>query len=175
MNVEEWVDIDGYGGMYQINQKGEIKSLARYGGGKTIKERIMKPIKSQYMMISLSASETHKKGPKLIHRLLAKTFIPNPENKPFVNHINGKKFDNRLENLEWCTQSENILHSYRIIKSHKSKMVVQLTKNNEFIKLFYSMTDAANSTGIKITQISAVINKRRNYKTAGGFKWEFVK
>ena len=87
---------------YKINKRGEVFSLIR---NKTLKPHTRR---HGYYAVELNSKAFS------VHRLVAQTFIPNPLNKPFVNHINGIKTDNRIENLEWCTQSENCKHSFRI-------------------------------------------------------------
>ena len=112
---EIWKDIAGYKGYYQASNLGKIKSLERYvntrnNSKRKVSERILKQILSKYGYFSVGLC---KNGimVKRVNRLVAKTFIPNPENKPMTNHKNGIKTDNRVENLEWCTSSENLLHA----------------------------------------------------------------
>lgn len=111
-----------------------------------------------------------------IHRLVAEAFIPNPEGKPFVNHINGVKSDNRVGNLEWCTQKENIGHAWEtgLSKTHLNragKPVRQLSKNGELIRVFPSTMEVERQLGINHVNISSACNRGG---TAGGFRWERV-
>ena len=109
---EIWKDIKGYEGLYQVSNLGRVKSLERKvlrseGEYRTISERILKP---QTTLRGYQRIGLHYKGiNKLfrIHRLVAQAFIPNPDNKPEVNHIDGKTSNNRVDNLEWVTAAQN--------------------------------------------------------------------
>lgn len=118
--MEIWKDIKGYEGLYQVSNMGRVKSLNRFiyksnGTIQPFKGKIcaMCP-DNNYIKVSLS--KNGKYALKLVHRLVAEAFIPNPENKPEIDHINTDRKDNRVENLRWCTHKENVNNPLTISK-----------------------------------------------------------
>lgn len=103
----------------------------------------------------------------LVHRLVAQAFLPNPENKPFVNHINGKKDDPRLVNLNWSTNKENAQHAVETGLNKSGKGVIQYDMNNNKIAEYKSQSEASRKTGINRSRIGMCVSG--NYKSAGGF------
>lgn len=126
MNIEIWEPVLGYEIFYHVSNFGRIKSLDRITKAKRLRKgKIMSPATSSHGYITPCLTDSFgKEKSYMLHRLIAIAFIPNPENKPFVNHINGIKSDNRIENLEWCTCYENTMHALenklRIPKSGES-------------------------------------------------------
>ena len=109
---EIWLPIKGYEGLYEISNLGRVKSLPKVRGRAVTGEKILKShVVNGYEMVMLCRN--YKTFNASVHRLVAQAFIPNPKNKPHINHIDGNKANNNIENLEWCTPSENMMHAYR--------------------------------------------------------------
>lgn len=167
--MEIWKDIDGYEGTYQISNKGNVKSL------KCGKERILRPgINSWGYMVVCLYHDNMKKTVKL-HRLVAQAFIPNPENKPQINHKDENKLNNCVNNLEWTTAKENInygTHNERVGDS-LSKPILQYSKSGYFIREWQGAHEVERVLGINNSNIIKCCRGNPKHTTAGGFIWRY--
>ena len=153
-------------GLYQISNFGNVKSLNLKGGS------LLKPeLISGYLRIGLYKNNNYKHY--LIHRLVAETFIPNPDNLPQVNHKDENKTNNNVENLEWCDRKYNMNYGTRNEKhfSKLRKKVAQYTLDGELIKIWDS-TQECTKYGFHQANVSACARGKIN--TAYGFKWIYV-
>lgn len=184
---EIWKDIKGYEGLYQVSSEGRVKSKARNGNWK---EKILKPVKTKDNYFIVGLCKNGKSKNKRINRLVAEAFIPNPENKPEVNHIDGNKHNNKISNLEWVTTKENIVHAYKIglnskeknvsslkeyakrgCENPKSKRVYQFDLNGNLIAIYVSVREAERQTKIKSQMISSCCLNKINH--VGKYVWRY--
>lgn len=179
---EIWKEITGYEGYFEVSNLGNFRSKDRvikyktsgYRNypGKTLKTEV---IEEGYKRITLMKEA--KKTRYMCHRLVAQEFVPNPENKPFINHKNGDKGDNRAENLEWVTQEENENHSITVLgKTMKGKTypkgIYLISESGEKLKFFESMNQAISYIGCGcIEGLKKAIRHNRPYH---GYNWLFA-
>lgn len=191
--MELWKDIKGYEGIYQVSNLGNIRSLERitifesenqhkkYKANRQIKCKIKKPTvnKCGYYQTVL-----YKKGRKrnvLVHRIVAETFLPNLNNKPTINHIDGNKLNNKLDNLEWATYTEQLIHVNHILgkksiisKQCREKRAEQLRKKVKRSdgKIYNSIREASKDSNVHSGNIvrccKGILNK------TGGYSWEYI-
>jgi hypothetical protein len=174
----EWRDIDGFP-RYEISNTGLVRNK------RTKQVRKTKISHKGYEILTLFKGDSGKiYGTKAIHRLMAESFISNPEEKPQVNHINGIKTDNRLENLEWCTNQENTKHAYDnnlinkdILNKSRKKALKARRKKVECIEtgeVYEGARYAARSLNLSETSVKNAANPNNSTKHAGGFTWRYL-
>ena len=179
---EIWKDIKGYEGIYQISNCGRIKSLYRK---RRKNEKILKPLVSSRNYFQINLYKDGKMFKYLIHRLVAETFIINPDNLPYINHKDENKQNNCVDNLEWCTCEYNNKYGTRLEKisrnNLKSKFVLQYSKENKFIMEWENTRTAVIGNNFfgkennKLYSIKRAIQSccTNGRKTAYGFRWKY--
>ncbi len=168
----EWKEIKGYEGKYIISNFGEVISLPRTKQNHT-KQQYVEPKeirkiinnKNGYVYVQLWKKSSYKNI--RLHKLVAQAFIPNPNNYPQINHIDGNKTNNRADNLEWCTASHNLLHAYKLGLANNDKRKIkigQYSMDGKLLKTFNSLTEASKLTGVNMQKISLCINNKYKYR-----------
>ena len=179
---EIWKDIPSYEGYYQVSNLGNFRSLPRKikyknNGTRNYPSKILltETTKDNYQRITLMKDGV--KSRYQAHRLVALAFIPNIENKPFINHIDGNKSNNIVTNLEWCTASENMLHADNIGLRNMSKHHPSNAKRIKCVEtgeIFVSYYQAVKWLGKTTNSISALRKGAEIYGKAFGYHWELL-
>ena len=170
-----WKSIKGFEGLYEINEFGDVKNCKR--------KSIIKPYNNQagkgYMYIDLYKGKDRvlRSG---VHRLVAKHFIPNPKNKPMINHKDGNPKNNHVSNLEWATALENVTHASNVLgvmkgyENHikKQKRPVIQIKNGIIVDEYESIAEASRDTGISTSQIIGTCQGK--YHQTHGYQWKYA-
>ena len=166
MLIGKW--IKNFECTHSVTEDGHIY---RYSNGKAIEVAQVKHTQG-YLYSTLTRNGV--KTNVLVHRVLAEAFIPNPENKKYVNHIDGNKTNNALSNLEWCTSRENCLHAYATgLNTHKRK-IAQYTTNGTLIATYNSLTEAQEAVGKPGKKNIACCLRLDRCKTAYGYVWRYL-
>lgn len=188
--IEEWKDVTGYEGLYQISSLGNVKALARkiqnIRNGHTytriVPEHLMSLVKTDDGYLRVTLANNKKRRGYLVHRLVAEHFIPKIEGKTYVNHLDEDKTNNIVTNLEWCTVWENSIYGNRCKKiGEKSskiphtwlyKSILQYSLDGTFIREFKSIKQAVDTVGAKSTAgiQSCCIGR---LKSSMGFIWKY--
>lgn len=190
--MEEWRDIQGYEGLYQVSNYGRVRSLDRVvtqtNNGTLSKHlyrgRILKQNKRPNGYYGVQLSKDGITKPYLIHRIVATEFIPNPDNLPQVNHKDEDKYNNCVDNLEWCDAKYNSNYgtARQKVVDAISKPILQFTLDGDFIKEYSSAAEVQRETNFNKSHVSDAAKgksfkystqKYVNYKQAYGFKWVF--
>ena len=183
--LEVWKDIQGYEGIYQVSTHGKVRSLSRQlhnkSGYFTSKEKMLKSRlsgrdeKNKYLEVALY--KNHKRQDVRVHRLVAKAFIPNPNSYPIINHKDGNKKNNNVNNLEWCTHKQNRQHAinnglvkfYYGKQNKKSRKIMQCDIDGNCIKVWFGVREIAKETGFNYGNIDRCLRGKR--PTAYGYIW----
>lgn len=190
--MEIWKDVVGYEGLYQVSNLGRVKSLYREfwcGKDYNILKKYPETIltiwldNGGYEYVTFTRNSKSKKFK--VHRLVGEAFIPNPENKPQIDHIDTIRTNNKVENLRWVTRSENNLNPITLKRYSTTKMgdknpfkkikkkVFQIdNQTNEIVKIWDSAVDAAKGIGADSSNIYRVIYGEKN--TCRGYKWKYA-
>lgn len=174
---EIWKDVKGYEGLYKVSNLGNVLSL-NYHRMKINKLKKFTLNHKGYFTVHLCNNKKNKRI--LVHRLVALAFIPNPNKLPQINHKDGDKQNNKVDNLEWCTNGENQLHAYNLglkqplngTNNPSHKKINQYDIYGNFIRSWSYIKEASNS--LNITASSITFCCQHKYKTAGGFVWEYA-
>lgn len=170
---EEWKDIPGFEGKYQISSLGNVRTL---NYKRTKQTRLMNGVTDVrgYKCIAFREGGVGSKQKHfMVHRLVAGSFIPNPDNKPFVNHKDGDRSNNKVDNLEWCTRAENEKHKiYELGHPSGSMIPPKKVICIETGKEFESVSEAARQMGVCQGAISFALAVKD--RTSCGYHWRYV-
>ena len=164
--TEEWRDVKGYRGLYQVSNFGRVNSL--------VSNSMMTPSvgRQGYLVVNLYKNGTRKMHG--VHRIVAGAFLPNPDDKPQVNHKDGNKQNNNVNNLEWCTKSWNALHSLYDLRNHHGPVFVKPVKCVETGVVYPSSIIAANGNSSYAREIRNVASHKEYHRTSHGYHWEWA-
>lgn len=165
MTIEIWKDIKGYEGIYEVSSFGRVRThkdkitYSTRHGVRHWKQRVLKPKTTKTREPRVSLWKDKKSKDYLVHRLVAVAFIPNPENKPTVNHIDGNPENNSVDNLEWATYKENNNHAFDNGLIETSKGVILVDKSTQEMFRFRSLAKASKFLGRNAGYLSSILQR----------------
>lgn len=184
---EEWRDVVGYEGLYQVSSLGRVKGVARKvnrnGHTLSVPERLLSQSDNTngYLRVNLSNGNHVKRA--FVHRLVAEAFVDNPKGCKYIDHLDSNRHNNRPDNLVWCTQSENIAAAYSrgrrkyvpMSKEARARVTKKIAKPvvRSDGKIYPSVTSAARDLGVTMAMVSHVLNGRA--QTALGYSFRYAK
>ena len=173
---EIWKDVKGYEGSYQVSNLGRVRSLERVIRGRTYHSKMLAQRMDRYGYLRTTLYKRGKPRTITIHRIVAENFLSKDTEKDTVNHKDGDKLNNKTDNLEWASWTDNNQHALdtglRCNKNNAQSIPVeQYTKSGEFIRSYPSMAEARRITGIDHSNIGRAC---RINGTAGGYKWKYA-
>lgn len=185
--MEKWKVIEGYDGYYEVSNKGNVRSVDRViilkdklGNdrpcvykGRMLKKHIRERKEFNSMpRCTVVLSKDGKAKTTFVHRLVAEAFIPRIKDKTQVNHKDGNPLNNNVENLEWCTNLENIQHAFKNNLIHTKKRVSKIDKNTmEVLEVYESESEACRQLGVGQGKVSRAIKRNGTCK---GYKWKYI-
>lgn len=167
---EVWKPVVGYEGLYEVSNIGRVRSINFRNSGKA---KVMSPSFNTWGYLIVDLRKNNKRHSYTVHRLVALAFIPNPDNLPEINHKNEIKYDNTVENLEWCTRKYNINYGTGIKRRSIKigKPIVQLDNNGNVVKKWESGLVASRYYQIDRSGIYNCLHGKQ--KTCKGFVWKY--
>lgn len=168
---EAWRPLKGYEGLYEVSNFGRVKSLSKPGN---YSEKLLKQRDNGFGYYICQLMKDGKRRTMAAHRAVAFAFIPNPDKKQQVNHKDGNRRNNVVDNLEWCSNSENQLHKFRVLGYKAPGRAKRKIICCETGIVYNCAKDAATALGLNKGNIFSVASHRYGFRTAGGYHWEFV-
>lgn len=181
---EVWKPMRGHESLYEVSNLGRIRSIPKTGFRK---RAVLAQHTERHGYKRIRLTDGNVKFSALVHRIVAEAFVPNPDEKPIVNHIDGDKGNNRADNLEWVTYKENHEHAVRtgLIPKNQIMNAVEASrkvprKNSVMVRrsdgvTYRSISEAARAVGVDRAVLSRAVAHVRGKRTAGGYEWEYVR
>lgn len=163
--MKNWKPVVGYEGLYEVSFSGEVRGVKRQGSSGAI----LRPGKRKDGYLQVHLRKGGKGKPWLVHRIVALAFLNEVEGKNYVNHIDGNRSNNAVENLEWCTAQENTQHSHDVLKKNTRSVLCVETNT-----IYPSIRNAARSIDYDDATIQRICAGKGRSKTAKGYHWRYV-